>query len=167
MHVSLLSLFGQKAGTGWRRPMGCLTLQVIFRKRATNYRARLRKMTYKDKASCGSWPLCCRCGVRYLDSIKHQVACRVCCSALQCVAVCCSVLPWGAQVWSILNTKRHARTGRDVRDLDMDQLSRMTRGPKQRQINGGTYSVLQCGAVCCSVLQCVAMCCSVLQWVSG
>jgi len=32
--------------TGWRRPAGCLELQVIFRKRATNYRARLRKMTY-------------------------------------------------------------------------------------------------------------------------
>jgi len=29
-------------------------LQVIFRKRATNYRAVLRKMTYKDKASYGS-----------------------------------------------------------------------------------------------------------------
>ena len=25
--------------TGWRRPIGCLKLQVIFRKRATNYRA--------------------------------------------------------------------------------------------------------------------------------
>jgi len=31
--------------TGWRRPVGCLKLQVIFRKRATNYRALLRKMT--------------------------------------------------------------------------------------------------------------------------
>ena len=37
--------------TGWRRPIGCLELQVIFRKRATNYRALLRKMTCKDKAS--------------------------------------------------------------------------------------------------------------------
>jgi len=27
-------------------------LQVISPKRATNYRALLRKMTYKDKASC-------------------------------------------------------------------------------------------------------------------
>jgi len=31
--------------------IGCLKLQVIFRKRATNYRALLRKMTYEDKAS--------------------------------------------------------------------------------------------------------------------
>ena len=45
-------------GTEWRRPIGCLKLQVIFRKRATNYRALLQKMTYKDKASCGSSALC-------------------------------------------------------------------------------------------------------------
>ena len=44
--------------TGWRRPIGCLKLQVNFRKRATNYRALLRKMTYKDKASYGSSPPC-------------------------------------------------------------------------------------------------------------
>ena len=37
--------------TGRRRPIGCLKLQVIFRKGATDYRALLRKMTYKDKAS--------------------------------------------------------------------------------------------------------------------
>jgi len=36
--------------TGWRRLNGCLKLQVIFRKRATNYRALLQKMTHKDKA---------------------------------------------------------------------------------------------------------------------
>jgi len=37
--------------TGWRRLIGCLKLQVISPKRATNYRALLRKMTYQDKAS--------------------------------------------------------------------------------------------------------------------
>ena len=31
--------------------MGCLKLQVMFRKRAANCRALLRKMTYQDKAS--------------------------------------------------------------------------------------------------------------------
>jgi len=41
-------------GTGWPRLIGCLKLQVIFRKTAMNYRALLRKMTYKDKAFCGS-----------------------------------------------------------------------------------------------------------------
>ena len=31
--------------TGWRRPIECLKLQVSFRKRATKYRALLRKIT--------------------------------------------------------------------------------------------------------------------------
>jgi len=44
--------------TGWRRPIGCLKLQVNFRKRAIQYRALLREMTYKDKASYGSSPPC-------------------------------------------------------------------------------------------------------------
>jgi hypothetical protein len=46
--------------TGWQRPIGCLKLQIIFRKRATNYRALLRKMTYEDKTSYGSSPPCKR-----------------------------------------------------------------------------------------------------------
>jgi len=40
------------------KTLGCLKLQVIFRKRATNYRTLLRKITYKDKASYGSSPPC-------------------------------------------------------------------------------------------------------------
>ena len=44
--------------TGWRRCIGCLNLQVSFRKRATKYRALSRKMTSKDKASYASSPPC-------------------------------------------------------------------------------------------------------------
>jgi len=44
--------------TGWRRCIGCLKLQVSFRKRATNYGALLRKTAYKDKTSYGSMPPC-------------------------------------------------------------------------------------------------------------
>ena len=44
--------------TGWRRPIGCLKLPDIFRKRATNHRALLRKMTHKYKASYDSKPPC-------------------------------------------------------------------------------------------------------------
>jgi len=44
--------------TGWRRCIGCLKLQVSFRKRVADYRALLRKMTYKDKASYASSPSC-------------------------------------------------------------------------------------------------------------
>ena len=43
---------------GWRRPIGCFKLQVIFRKRATNCKALLRKITYKDKASYVFSPPC-------------------------------------------------------------------------------------------------------------
>jgi len=45
-------------GTGWRRPIGCLKLQIIFRKRATNYRALSWKISCKDEASHGSSPPC-------------------------------------------------------------------------------------------------------------
>jgi len=44
--------------TGWQRPIRCLKLQIIFRKKFTNYTALLQKMTYKDKASYGSSPPC-------------------------------------------------------------------------------------------------------------
>jgi len=60
----------------------------------------------------------------------------VCCSVLQCVAVCCSVcsvLQCVAVCCSVL------------------------------QCAAVCCSVLQCVAVYCSVLQCVAMCCSMLQ----
>jgi len=49
------------SGTGWRRPVGCLELRVSFRKRATTYRALLRKMNYKEKVSYGSLPPCADC----------------------------------------------------------------------------------------------------------
>ena len=42
----------------WRTPIGCLKLPVVSRKRVTNYRALLRKMTHKDKASYDSTPSC-------------------------------------------------------------------------------------------------------------
>jgi len=58
------------SSTGWRRPIGCLKLQVILRKRATNYRAFFRKMTYKDKASYGSSPPCS--GLTFKNSYLQQ-----------------------------------------------------------------------------------------------
>ena len=56
--------------TGCRIPIGCLKLQVIFRKRATNYKALLRKMTYKHKASYGSSPPCTTFSI-YILFIKY------------------------------------------------------------------------------------------------
>ena len=69
------------------------------------------------------------------------VACRRCCSVLQCVAVCCSVLQCAAVCCSVLRVC-------------------------VLQCVAVCCSVLQCGAVCCSVLRCAAMCCSVLQCVA-
>ena len=46
------------AVTGWRRCIGCLKLQISFRKRASIYGALLRKMTYKDKVSYDATPPC-------------------------------------------------------------------------------------------------------------
>jgi len=43
---------------GWRKLIGCLKLQVTFRKGATKYRALLQKITYQHKASYGSLPPC-------------------------------------------------------------------------------------------------------------
>jgi len=56
----------REATTGWRRDTGCLKLRVIFRKRATDYRALLRKMTYEDKASYDSTLL-------YTTKIRHPM----------------------------------------------------------------------------------------------
>jgi len=50
------SLLPTPPTTGWRRCIGCLKLQVSFRKGATNYRVLLRKMTYQDKAPYASSP---------------------------------------------------------------------------------------------------------------
>jgi len=44
--------------TGWQRLIGSPKSQIIFHKRATKYRALLRKMTYKDKGSYESSPPC-------------------------------------------------------------------------------------------------------------
>jgi len=49
-------------------------LQVILCKRATNYRALWREMTYKDKASCGSSPPCTPCCNMYDSMADASIA---------------------------------------------------------------------------------------------
>jgi len=73
---------------GWPRLIECLTLQGIFRKRATNYRALLRKMTSKDKASYGSSP---------------PSVC-VWCVCVWCVCVWCAQLKARCILWKMLCT---------------------------------------------------------------
>jgi len=58
IHLFIYRFINLNVGTGWRRLIGCLKLQVIFHKRAHNHRAHLQKMTYKDKASYDSTPPC-------------------------------------------------------------------------------------------------------------
>jgi len=57
-HIFYIYAYIYWRGKEWRRPAGCLRLQVIFRKRANNYRALLQVMTSEDKASYGSLPPC-------------------------------------------------------------------------------------------------------------
>ena len=49
-----------------KTPIRCLKLQVIFHKRATNYRALCRKMTCSDTTSYGASPPC----TMYMNVIK-------------------------------------------------------------------------------------------------
>ena len=74
----------------------------------------------------------------------------VCCSVLQCVAVCCSVLRVLQYV--------EVQFGEVIVSLHKSSLF----GPNL----GASYNVLQCVAVYCSVLQYIAECCSVLQCVA-
>jgi len=71
--------------TGWRRLIRCLKSQVIFRKRANNYRAFLRKMTYENKAFYDSTPPCT------CIAVEQPCILQPC---IECIAVywmyCCS-----------------------------------------------------------------------------
>ena len=140
---------------GWRRLIGSPKLQIIFHKRATKYRALLRKMTYKDKGSFESSPLCSpptrillstmqaktriflesrllyRCVLQCVKMSRVHTDGIAC--LLQRVAVCCSVLQCTISI-SLL--------------------------AKRLVCVYATGQLLYC-----SVLQCVAGCCSVLQWV--
>ena len=173
--------------TGWRNPIGCLKLQVILHKRATNHRSLLRKMTCKDKGSYGYSPPCTDTSSLLLDlkqvttqvwtstilsiehlhvscvrdgiSVSHIVTthCSVCCSVLQCVAVYCSVLQYATVCCSVLQCVVAC----------CSVLQCVLRCVAVRcsvlQCVAECCSVLQCDAVCSSVLQCVAVCCSVLH----
>ena len=57
LHVCV-HVYVHSRGRERERPIGCLKLQVIFRKRATNNRALLRRMTCEDKAPYDSTPPC-------------------------------------------------------------------------------------------------------------
>jgi len=79
------------------RVIGCLKLQIIYRKRATNYGALLRKMTYRDKASYDSTPPCTILLSVYLSFKFHlqrfqqpQMYVHACVPVCECVFICCA-----------------------------------------------------------------------------
>ena len=77
--------------TTWRRLIKWLKLQDIFRKRATNYGALLRKITYKDKASYDPTPPCSTYSVHVLYCMSRVYVCMrvcVCVHVCVCVSVC-------------------------------------------------------------------------------
>ena len=77
---------------GWQRTKGCLKTQVIFRKRATNYKALLRKMTHRNKASYESSPLCIMEMTIEIPFQKALQCTATHCNALQCTATHCNAL---------------------------------------------------------------------------
>jgi len=62
--------------TGIRRCVGCLKSQVPFHKRATNYRALLRKMTCENKAFYESLPPCSI--IRISNSLQFYCIVEIC-----------------------------------------------------------------------------------------
>ena len=80
----------RRSKIGWRRPIGSLKLQVIFRKRATNYRALLRKMTYENKASYDSTPPCIHCTMSLKELLysPKKISDCVCWSSVEALCWC-------------------------------------------------------------------------------
>jgi len=66
-----------KKSTGWRRLIGCFRSPVISRKRATKYRALLRKIIYKDKSSYDYTPPCTAFSHLNVRVMSHLNAHRV------------------------------------------------------------------------------------------
>ena len=146
---------------GWQRLSGCLKLHVILRRRATNYRALLRKMTCEDKASYESTQPCSELTLEECLQVAPAVA--VFCSMLQCVAACLGVLlqcQWrpNAHAWGYSVLQRVSVCCSVLQCVAVCCSVLQCQWRLIRRAWG--CSVLQCVAVCCSVLQCVAVCCS-------
>jgi len=147
-------------------------LQVIFRKRATNYRALLRTMISEDKASYGSLPLCtyihqhtntytnaylytCQRGGTEPGRRAAQLSCscpstKSTISPISC-STCCSTVQCVTVCCSVLQRVVVCYKAAAA-------LSRKITFCQFRAAPVAVWcSVLHCGAVCPSVLQCVAV----------
>ena len=146
-------------------------MQVIFRKRATNYRALLRKMTCKDKASYDATPPC----TAHLY-VCVLVGCVCVCVLIECayvyVCVCAmSLLYWKRDPRVISEQMYHElslslqHTATHCNTLQHQCIMDCRSHCNTLQHTATHCNTLQHTAVCCSELQCVAVCCSVLQCV--
>jgi len=162
-------------------------LQIIFHKRATEYRSLLRKMTYKDKGSYECSPPCtssfCSSTLTLLHpathcNTLHHTATH--CNTLQHTATHCNYIQvccfHGAVaiLCPLSQTHTHMCVCGWVCACVCECICMCVcvcacvsslRGPIESSVLqrvAACCRVLQCVAVCCSVLQCVAVCCSVL-----
>jgi len=105
--------------TGRQRCIGCLKLQISFRKKATNYRALLQKMTYKDQASCGSLPPCRSCHTYSMKKSRHT--CKWAVSHLHVWNETCLVIAIHSLIlaysWSALKTYPWHSYRRCIQDI--------------------------------------------------
>jgi len=82
------------SAAGWRRPIGCLTLQVIFGKRATNHRALLRGK---------KWPS----QIRHLTHLRHPVVAKIMNESYLHMYESCHIQPTLQQTATDCNTLQH------------------------------------------------------------
>ena len=141
-HTATHSARWQQCCTGWRRLIGSPKLQIIFHKRATKYRALLRKMSYKDKGSYESSPPCTA-----IHNGKYAIHATHCNTLQHTVSHC--------------NALQHTAT----HSARWQQYCTAIRNGKYAMAVYYKCAWRIMMAVCCSVLQCccnVAVCCSVL-----
>ena len=123
-----------KMHTGWRRPIGCLKSQVIFRKRATTYRALLQKMTCKDKVFDGSSPPCRMHTIdkRHLMHLLHPMIFSI-------VSTECLPLDHGVYEESQLSSRKElqARTLRHICDAALGCMYSYLSATVRLQISAG------------------------------
>ena len=109
-------------------------------------------------AYCSVFAMCLQCVCRFLILLQRVA---VCCSVLQCIAVCLQCLA----VW-----ERHV--GRPVSTILLHRVAVYFQFVcsvflifkfSDMHVTCGRGDIVGVYAVCCSVLQCLAVCCSVFQ----
>ena len=162
----LISARTRMCHTRWRRLTGCLKLQVIFRKRAINYRALLQEMTYKDKASYGFSPPCIAYNIYVSVYVYIYASCHTYVSMVislsissrapdrmwKCTATHCNALPH--------TTLQHSATHSHI----LQRTATRCNTPAQPTARSAeSVNALQHTATHCNTLQHSATLCNTLQ----